>query len=621
MYVIGTAGHVDHGKSTLVQALTGIDPDRLQEEKDRGLTIDLGFAWLTLPSGQEVSIVDVPGHERFIKNMLAGVGGIDLALLVVAADEGIMPQTREHVAILDLLGVERGVVALAKSDLAESEWLSLVEDEVEALLTPTTLAGSPVVPCSAKSGDGLDELVRAVEQALADTPTAPDQGRPRLPIDRVFTMSGFGTVVTGTLLDGSLKVGDEVEIVPGGPRARIRGLQNHKQKTDKALPGRRTAVNLAGIAATDVTRGMQLALPGTLNLSSLADVQLRVLEGSAIKHGARVMLHHFAAEVEARVSLLEEERLSGGEGWAQLRLATPLPLVRGDRFVLRAGGETLGGGQVVDVSVRRHRRRQDGVVERLSALAAGQTNEVIRLVEQHEPCTLGQVKERVSGLPELANLLADEVAAGRVVDCDGWLLTRGRHDSLRETANNALQAYHKRYPLRLGMPREELRGRLGLQPDVTSALLSAWSRQGDVKTTGAVVAFAGWEPSLTAQQKSELERFVTGLEVEPYAPAPPAVDGELAVVAEGAGRVVRVGDLYFSRRAYDEMRTRVVDAARSEPVTLAQVRDMFGTSRRYAQALLEHLDQQRITRRVGDARVLREQMAPQKAEPQGTEAS
>ncbi len=288
MFVIGTAGHVDHGKSTLVQALTGIDPDRLQEEKDRGMTIDLGFAWLKLPSGGEVSIVDVPGHERFIKNMLAGVGGIDLALLVVAADEGVMPQTREHLAILDLLGVERGVVALTKCDLVDKDWADLVGADIEETLQGTTLAGAPVVACSGVTGEGLDQLVQRLEQELARTQAKRDLGRPRLPVDRAFTVAGFGTVVTGTLIDGSLSVGEEVEVVPavsGGHltslRSRIRGLQSHKEKEQKALPGTRTAINLAGLDVDDLYRGQVVTRPGWLLPSFAVDVRLRAIASHA----------------------------------------------------------------------------------------------------------------------------------------------------------------------------------------------------------------------------------------------------------------------------------------------------------------------------------------------------
>ena len=303
MQVIGTAGHVDHGKSRLVQALTGIDPDRLREEKERGLTIDLGFAWMTLPSGREVSIVDVPGHERFIKNMLAGAGGIDLALLVIAADEGVMPQTREHLEILDLLGIGSGIVAVTKRDLVDPGVLRLVSEEASELIAGTALAGSPIVACSAVTGEGLDELRTVVDEQLA-TPPRRDIGHPRLPIDRSFTIAGRGTVVTGTLIDGALEVGLEVVILPGELRARIRGLQHHNQHVERALPGRRTAVNLAGVRKDDIRRGQVLATPGTLEPTTVVDVRVRAVASlrKPLRHDARLKLHVGSAEVPADCS-------------------------------------------------------------------------------------------------------------------------------------------------------------------------------------------------------------------------------------------------------------------------------------------------------------------------------
>jgi selenocysteine-specific elongation factor len=337
MRVIGTAGHVDHGKSTLIRALTGIDPDRLQEEQARGMTIDLGFAWLRLPNGVEVSIVDVPGHERFIHNMLAGVGGIDIALLVIAADEGVMPQTREHVAILDLLGITSGVVALTKRDLVDDEWLDLVQADVEEFLSATTLKDARVVPCSATTGSGLDTLLDVLENLLARERTRPNAARPRLPIDRVFTVAGFGTVVTGTLIDGELSLGQELEVQPGGLRGRVRGLQSHRKKLDTIPAGTRTAVNLSGLAVDDLRRGQVLGAPGTLTSTRAVDARLRLIrDARPLRHNAEVTFHTGAAETMARVSLLDRDELQPGEeAWAQVRLRDEVALARGDVFVVR----------------------------------------------------------------------------------------------------------------------------------------------------------------------------------------------------------------------------------------------------------------------------------------------
>ncbi|HEX5548837.1 MAG TPA: selenocysteine-specific translation elongation factor, partial [Ktedonobacterales bacterium] len=353
MSCIGTAGHVDHGKSTLVTALTGIDPDRLAEEKARGMTIDLGFAWVTLPSGREASIVDVPGHESFIRNMLAGVGGIDVALLVIAADEGVMPQTDEHLAILDMLRVRSGVVALTKCDLVDDEWLALVREDIAQRLAPTTLVGSPIIPCSSVTKQGLPELLAALDQAVDAAPIRRDLGRPRLPVDRVFSMAGFGTVVTGTLQEGGLHIGQEVEVQPRGLRARIRGLQAHRHPIEEAEPGGRLAVNLTGIARADLRRGDVVTLPGMFQPTTALDVRLDLLASAprVLAHNAEVEVYLGAAEVAARVALFDDDELEpGATGWAQIRLAQPLVAARGDRFIVRIPSPslTIGGGVVVD---------------------------------------------------------------------------------------------------------------------------------------------------------------------------------------------------------------------------------------------------------------------------------
>ncbi|OGN99159.1 MAG: selenocysteine-specific translation elongation factor, partial [Chloroflexi bacterium RBG_13_51_52] len=365
MFVLGTAGHIDHGKSLLVQALTGIDPDRLREEKERGMTIDLGFAWLKLPSGREVGIVDVPGHERFVKNMLAGVGGIDLALLIVAANEGVMPQTREHLAILDLIGVKRGVVAITKKDLVDDELLTLVRMEVEELIAATTIAGAPIVEVSAVTGEGLKELSGAIDAQLDKTEPKKDLGRPRLPIDRIFTIAGAGTVVTGTLIDGALATGQEVEIVPTGLKSRLRGLQTHKEKIDTAAPGSRVAANLVGLNTTQLTRGDVITIPGWLKPTKSVAVNLKLIAylQRPLRHSAEVSFHTLAAETMAKVRLLESEELKPGDTtWAQLMLERPLAVIKGDRYIIRSPMETLGGGGIVDTGAKRIRRFRPEII-------------------------------------------------------------------------------------------------------------------------------------------------------------------------------------------------------------------------------------------------------------------
>jgi selenocysteine-specific elongation factor len=620
MFVIGTAGHVDHGKSALVRALTGIDPDRLQEEKDRGMTIDLGFAWLKLPGGAEVSIVDVPGHERFIKNMLAGVGGIDLALLVVAADEGVMPQTREHLAILDLLGVQRGILVVTKSDLVEADFLDLVAADVEDAVKGTTLAGSPLVRCSATTREGLDELLQAIERRLAETDPKRDLGRPRLPIDRVFTISGFGTVVTGTLIDGTLSIGQEVEVVPaveGGHvtalRARVRGLQTHRSKVELAQPGTRTAVNLAGVEPEQLWRGQVLTTPGWLRPSEAVDVRLRALAslGRSLRHNLNVSFHSLAAEAPARLRLLEQdELLPGDEAWAQLRLFRPLALLKGDRFIIRDANETLGGGVIVETQPRRHPRRRAGVIEALERQGSGDPAETVyAAIAAAEPVELRTVVSRVDLSPETASQAVDALAAqGRAVLLGDLIFTSGGFERLRIAMRSAVEAYLAEHPLRTGLSKEELRSQVGLSQRIFAPVLAALVVRDDLAEAGASVTTPGWSPRLTPAQQQAADAYVASLRSSPYTPPtdnrPP--DDLLAYVVE-TGAVVDCGSgAVFAREAFDEMTARVVGALKTQDtVTMAQVRDLLGSSRRYVQPFLEELDRRHVTMRRGDERLLR----------------
>ncbi|MEN8243085.1 MAG: selenocysteine-specific translation elongation factor, partial [Chloroflexota bacterium] len=378
MRVIGTAGHVDHGKSALVQALTGTHPDRLKEEQEREMTIELGFAWWELPNGEEVGVVDVPGHRDFIENMLAGVGGIDAALFVVAADEGVMPQTREHLAILDILQVNAGVIALTKIDLVTDEdWLDLVEEELRQEMAGTVLADAPLVRVSAKEKINIPELHQAIASVLEQHPKRLDLGRPRLPVDRVFTMAGFGTVVTGTLVDGSFSVGDEVSVLPPGLTGRVRGLQTHKRKTEQAFPGSRTAMNISGVDHTDLERGQVVVRPGSIMPTRRVDVHFKLLPDVElpVEHNSEVKIFIGATEMIARLRLIGKKQLQPGEeGWLQLEPRSPIVAVRGDRYILRrpSPGETLGGGVVIDAHPKgRHKRFSKDVLSRLQALTKG----------------------------------------------------------------------------------------------------------------------------------------------------------------------------------------------------------------------------------------------------------
>lgn len=627
MHVVGTAGHVDHGKSTLVEALTGIDPDRLREEKEREMTIDLGFAWLTLPNGEPVGIVDVPGHRDFIENMLAGVGGIDAALFVVAADEGVMPQTREHLAILDLLKIRAGVVALTKVDAVDDpEWLDLVTADVMEVLEGTVLEGAAIVPVSARTGEGLDRLILALQEVLEKTEPRPDRGRPRLWIDRVFTVSGFGTVVTGTLIDGTLTVGQEVEILPQGAKARIRGLQTHKEKIEQAVPGSRVAVNLSGVSKSDIARGALVTRPGWLRPTILVDVRLDYLPDAAhpLKHNAWLKFFCGSAEVMARVRLLGADALAPGEsGWAQLELGAPLPLVRGDRFIVRRPSPpaTVGGGMVVDPNPgRKHRRFRPQVVSRLEALAQGTPAEVLlQTLERRGPLTVRDLVER-SGIGEGAEQTLREVIEagdavllnpGGAMKSDALIASRGWWTATTEKARRLLQEHHRQYPLRPGMGREALRSALRLDPRIFNGLMARMAAQGLVADEGATVRLPDHEVQFTADQQRAVDDLLTRFRRDPYRTpstkeSAAAVGDEVLSVLIARGELVQVSsDVLFLRETYEAMVRRIREHIRREgSITLAETRDLFQTSRKYAQALLEHLDEVGVTRRVGDQRVL-----------------
>ena len=488
MRVIGTAGHVDHGKSTLIAALTGVHPDRLKEEQAREMTIELGFGWTTLPNGEEVGIVDVPGHRDFIENMLAGVGGIDLALLVIAADEGVMPQTKEHLAILDLLQIPSGLIVLTKTDLvSDSGWLDLLEGDIRVAVSDTLLKDAPIVRVSAKARTGLNELISNLQALLEDKPARPDLNRPRMPIDRVFTMSGFGVVVTGTLSDGQLSVGDEVEILPSGQRGRIRGLQTHRKKEERAIPGSRSAVNISGVEKDSIQRGEVVVLPNQYQPTRRIDARFRLLKdaSSSIKHNSEVKFFIGANETIASLRLLGTEELSPGEtGWIQLELRDPVVVVRGDRYIMRrpSPSETLGGGVIVDHQPKgRHKRFDENIVKSLEFLAQGRPADI--LLEIALALNIASVKDLIarsqlqamdaeSALNELliANALIPLEEGVLTITSDLLVIALPRWNELRDKTLQIVESYHKAYPLRRGVPREELKSRLKLSSRVFTAL-------------------------------------------------------------------------------------------------------------------------------------------------------
>ncbi len=619
MYVLGTAGHVDHGKSTLIHALTSIDPDRLPEEKEREMTIDLGFAWMEMPSGREVSIVDVPGHERFIKNMLAGVGGIDLAMLVVAANESVMRQTREHLAILDLLEIRRGMVVITKEDLVDEEMVELVKAEVEDLLAPTTFRDAPMVAVSAYTGKGLDTLKTAIDSMLDTTEPRSDLGRPRLPVDRCFTVAGFGTVVTGTLIDGNLSVGSEVELALTKERCRIRGLQSHRQKLELADPGRRLAANLSGISRSEIQRGEVITLPGWLQTTNILDAQFRVSRDAPrpVRHNEGITFHLHTSESNARLRILDKKELRPGEeGWVQIHLSDPVPLVKGDLFVARSAEDTLGGGRVVDPKPRRHRRFIPSVIERLALVHEGGDDTLLNAVDMWGPCDITTLARRANlALDGVTTRLAELESDERVVllgdlasDADSVAYSMAAWQDQTQRASRALTEFHRQHPLRKGVPREEMRSRMSMPQAVFNRLSAKLVSDGYMTEEDGVLRLPEHQASLTPALTKQADSYVAALESDPFAPPTDhGIAAELLGYLIQDGRVVKVSEeVVFSHKAYRQMVDMVVQHTKAEgSITVAQARNLLGSSRKYVLPLLEHLDQQRVTRRVGDERVLR----------------
>jgi selenocysteine-specific elongation factor len=624
MHVIGTAGHVDHGKTALVKALTGMNPDRLKEEQEREMSIDLGFAWATLPDGKEIGFVDVPGHRDFIENMLAGIGGIDAALLVVAADEGVMPQTLEHVSILDLLDVSRGVVALTKMDVVrEPGWSELVTEEIGSLLASTSLAGAPIVPVSAKRGDGIDDLTEELMSLLERTPERRDIGRPRLGVDRSFSMTGFGTIATGTLVDGNLVVGQEILVLPAGIQARIRGLQTHQAALEKAIPGSRVAVNLAGIEAEAIRRGDVVTLSDMDEPTTRLDVQVRVLKGAPgdLVHDQEAKLFLGAAQRMARVRILgTSNRLRPGElGYLQLLLAEPIVARFGDHYILRRPSPpaTLAGGRVVDPHpVRKHRKGDTSVIDRLKTKLEGTSGErMLQVFDSEGPLALAEVIARLAISTAEAKGLADElIRLDRLVVLpaqEPLYVSATRWEALRHEVDTILRKFHESHPLRQGLSQEELRTKLRLSPKAFSAIIEKLSAAEDVQDLGNLVAAGQFEVSLESDQLEAVTKLLAEFSISSTAP-PTVAEAKARVGAElyhhllHRGELVQVSDeIVFSRKAFEDMSRRIVELISvGGDKTVAQIRDQLGSTRKYVLPLLEYLDQKGLTVREGDARRL-----------------
>ena len=633
MRVIGTAGHVDHGKSTLIAALTGTHPDRLKEEQEREMTIELGFGWLTLPDGEEIGIVDVPGHRDFIGNMLAGIGGIDAVVLVIAADEGVMPQTKEHLAILDLLQISGGMVALTKTDLvSDPEWLDLVEADIRESLEGTVLENAPFVRVSAKTKTGLDEFLTTLTNLLKDKPERLDLGRPRLPIDRTFTIAGFGTVVTGTLADGSLSIGDEVLVLPSSQKGRVRGLQTHKKKEEFSVPGSRTAVNISGISLEDIRRGEVVIKPGQYEATRRLDAHLRLLDDIALplKHNTEVKLFVGASETIATLRLLGVEKLMpGDEGWIQLELRDPIVTVRGDRYILRrpSPAETLGGGVIVDHQPKgRHKRFDEKAIEKLTALMAGSPADLLYQASLTNGADLLKNLIRDARLEETDTQTAiDELFAEKKLftlaqpprqNSDGYhpdafVIATAHWDTLKERTLNMVRAYHENYPLRRGVPREELKSRLKVETKLFNAMISILVAAEELDDVYRSVQLPTHSIQFGSTEQAKISGLMRQFDANPF--APPTVKLSIEEVGDEIYNALVVleeliqlsAEVVFRKSDYEkavEMLRQYM--AEHGQITVADARDLYNTSRRYVLAFFEYLDSQRITRRDGDYRVL-----------------
>jgi len=630
--IVGTAGHIDHGKTTLVKALTGTDTDRLKEEKERGISIELGFAFLTLPDGTEAGIVDVPGHERFVKTMLAGVGGMDLVVLVIAADEGVMPQTREHLHICQLLQVKRGLVALTKADLVEPDWLEMVRADIAESLRGTFLEGCPIVPCSGATGQGLPELLQAIQaQASTADPKRVD-GTLRLPIDRVFTMRGFGTVVTGTLWAGRLAVGDEVAVLPGDLRSRVRRLQVHGETVEQAVAGQRTAVNLPGLEVGQIERGDVLCVPGTLHTSSAFDATLRLLPDAPrpLVNRARVRFHLGTSELLARVVLLEQEELQPGEeAYVHLRLESPSAALPQDRYVIRSYSPavTVGGGSILDPNPARERRARKRIVEHLAVLERGSVTERVgRLLAAggYAPATAEGLRLRSDlDAATVAESLEELLRAGKALTvgakADAGVLHADRVAELEREIEARLGEFHAKEPLKDGLAKEELRSKLPAQlaPAVFGWLLTRLTDGGRLAVERDKVRLASHRPKFSAAEaeaKGKIETAYRGAAFQP--PSLESVLGGLGADRKLAQAVFRrlvddgalvkiTGEIYLHQEPYQQLRQRVLAHLQAQPsINVGTMKELFGVSRKYAIPFLEHLDDVHVTRRQGDERVL-----------------
>jgi selenocysteine-specific elongation factor len=629
--IMGTAGHIDHGKTALVKALTGVDTDRLKEEKERGITIELGFTFLNLPSGIRLGIIDVPGHEKFVKHMVSGVWGIDLVALIIAADEGVMPQTREHLDICKMLKVKKGLIVLTKIDLVERELLDLVREEVTDIANDTFLKGAPILAVSSLTGEGIPQLISTLDHLAKEVEGRSSDGLLRLPIDRVFIIKGFGTVVTGTMVSGKLALGETVEILPSGIEGKVRNLQVYNRPVEEAVAGERAAVNLQGIETTDIQRGDVLVRPKTLTSTQLLDVYLEYLSTAPrpLKHRTQQKFHLGTHSTSASIFLLDREELSPGEnGFAQLRLERPIVAMPQDRFVIRGSGviQTLGGGLVLDTHPIKHRRYSQPVIHDLILLKDGSSEQAIRqqiLRSGMAGISIGDLLNRVAMFPNRIQATLEKMMAREDIllfDSEKIkVIESGQYQRLREMALNQLREFHHQYPMKTGLAKEELRTKLPLEVDVKLFQILI---QGLIQSKEAVLEkdklrLPGHQIS-SADEKGLLKRVEEAIlkgKLQP--PSPVEVSAEWAeeeekvlavfehLVHEGVLVKIKSG-MYFHRIPFENLKGELINFLKNhQEITTPQFKELTRASRKYAIPLIEYFDQMKLTLRIGEKRVLR----------------
>ncbi|CAK7069448.1 selenocysteine-specific translation elongation factor [Tissierella sp.] len=630
--IIGTAGHIDHGKTTLIRAITGRNTDRLKEEQERGISIELGFTYFDLPSGQRAGIIDVPGHEKFVKNMLAGVIGIDIVLLVVAADEGIMPQTLEHLHILDLLGIKKGFVVLTKSDLVDSEWIDMVEEEVREEIKGTFLEDTPIIRASSTTKMGIEKIINLIDGYAAELKDRDVDDMPRLPVDRVFSISGFGTVVTGTLLSGQLKIGDEVQVFPGDKKARIRTLQVHDQDASIAYGGQRVAANLAGLKKEDIDRGDTIAPVNSMNDTMMLDVKIKLLKNidRYIDNRTRLRLYIGTKEVLCRVVLLDKEEIGpGDEAYAQLRLEEEVVAKRGDKFIIRFYSPmfTIGGGEILEPNPKKKKRFDDKAIKELEIKEMGSPTDIIENIIEDKSKEFPTTKEIAVFTAMLEESIKNEI--NKLIENKkviSFSLTKDLHiihinyfNKVKDKILEELKNFHSKYPLRAGMQKEEIRSRFlkNAKPKVAEAFIDLLIEKGYLEQKLENISINGFEIKFNDNQLKISQEILRGFKENPY--QPPRREDLESIIGEKKDEIEEVfisllnnGDIiklneevYISKEAYDLGLDKLKEHfTNKDSISIGEYRDLLNTNRKVALALLEYFDQIKITKRDKDIRIL-----------------